>query len=290
MDIGLAFPTTEIGNDPGVIRDFAETADEAGFAHMTFIDHVVQAAEPNPGWQSYYTVDRGFHEIMVLLGFCAAVTKQVKLQTAILILPQRQTALVAKQAAEIDVLSGGRLRLGVGIGWNEIEYRAMGENFKTRARRIEEQVQVLRALWTQRLAPFHGEFDDIPEVGVNPRPIQQPIPIWIGAFDARAVARAGRLADGWLMNPRMAPGNEAGDAIATFKEAATGAGRAVDTLGIEATIHLVGKSPDEWARELDAWRRLGATQVTLRTMDAGLSSPAEHIDILRQAFDALSAR
>ncbi len=290
MDIGLAFPTTEIGNDPGAIRDFVQTMDETGFAHMTFIDHVVQAGVPNPGWQSYYTVDRGFHEIMVLLGFVAAVTQQVKLQTAILILPQRQTALVAKQAAEIDVLSGGRLRLGVGIGWNDVEYKAMGQNFKTRARRIEEQVEVLRALWTQRLAPFNGEFDEIPEVGLNPRPIQQPIPIWIGAFDKRAVARAGRLADGWLMNPRMAAGNEAGDAIATFKEAATEAGREVETLGIEATIHLVGKSPDELAEELEAWRRLGATQITLRTMDAGLSSPAEHIDIMRKAFDALSAR
>ena len=288
MDIGLAFPTTEIGNDPAVIREFAETVDEAGFAHMTMIDHVVQAGVPNPGWQSYYTVDRGFHEIFVLLGFLAAATKRITLASAVLILPQRPTALVAKQAAEVDVLSGGRLRLGVGIGWNEIEYRTLGQNFKTRARRMEEQVEVMRALWTQRLAPHEGEFDTIPEVGINPRPIQQPIPVWVGAFDSRAIARAARISDGWLMNPRMAVGNEAGDAIATFKETAEAAGRDVAALGIEATIHLVGKTPDQWREELDGWRRLGATQITVRTMDAGLSSPDQHLDIMCKAFEALS--
>jgi probable F420-dependent oxidoreductase len=289
MDIGLAFPTTEIGNDPAVIRDFAQAVDEAGFAHMTMIDHVVQAGTPNPGWQSYYTVDRGFHEIFVLLGFLAATTRRITLASAVLILPQRPTALVAKQAAEVDVLSGGRLRLGVGIGWNEIEYRALGQNFKTRARRVEEQVEIMRRLWCNRLAPYEGDFDIIPEVGINPRPVQQPIPVWVGAFDARAVARAGRIADGWLMNPRMGVGNEAGDAIATFKESAEAAGRDVAALGIEATIHLVGKTPDQWVEEFKGWQRLGATQVTLRTMDAGLSKPAEHLDIMRRAFETLSS-
>ena len=177
MRIGVAFPTTEIGTDPAVIRAFAEAAEDLGYDHITLIDHVLQAGTAEADdWRAYYTRDNMFHEPMVLFGFLAAVTQRIELATAILILPQRPTVLVAKQAAEIDVLTGGRLRLGVGIGWNKLEFDAMGQNFRNRARRIEEQVAVLRALWTNELVTYDGEWHRIEEAGINPLPVQQPIP------------------------------------------------------------------------------------------------------------------
>ena len=287
MRFGVAVPTTEIGTDPAVIRDFVQTVEGLGYDHLTCIDHVLGARTPLNEWRAYYTRDNMFHEVLVLFGFIAAVTSRIELATAILILPQRQTALVAKQAAEIDVLSRGRLRLGIGIGWNEIEFEALNENFRNRARRIEEQVQVLRQLWTQDLLTYKGGFHTITDVGLNPVPVQRPIPVWLGAFEPPAVARAGRIADGWFVNPRIDPGNAAGDAIETFRSAARATGRDPAKLGIDTTVHVAGKTPEQCVAEVEAWRAHGATHVTIRTMYAGLSSPRQHMDVLGKIRAAL---
>ena len=288
MRIGVAFPTTEIGNDPVIIRDFVQAAEALGYDHLTFIDHVIQAAPSGDtsNWQSYYEHHNPFHEPMVLLGFIAAVTTSIELVTAILILPQRPTVLVAKQAAEVDLLSQGRLRLGVGLGWNKLEFAALGQNFHDRGQRMEEQIELMRALWCDDLVNYSGRWHNIDQAGINPAPIQRPIPIWIGAFAKPAIERAGRLADGWLINPvNKADGSTQQD-LATFHAAAQAAGRDITTLGIGATLVTANKTPADWATEIAAWQALGASHVTLRTMRADLPDINAHIDILRQFKEA----
>ena len=288
MRIGVSFPTTEIGNDPAEIRAFAQGAEALGFDYITCIDHVIQKAEPEANdWRAYYTLDNAFHEVLVLFGFLAAVTEKVELATAILILPQRPTVLVAKQLAEIDVLSGGRLRVGVGIGWNAVEFDALGQNFKTRARRIEEQVELMRQLWTQRLVSFDGEFDTVTEAGINPHPIQQPIPIWFGAFVEAAIRRAGRVADGLLLNPRATPTEMGPEHIRIFREAAAEAGRDPTALGLDATIYTDGRGQNTIQDDFQAWSELGATHITVRTMTSGYTSAKQHLQALEKARTAI---
>ncbi len=283
MRIGVAFPTTEIGTDPAVIRDFAQAVEDLGFDHITAIDHVLQAetAEADD-WRSYYTRDNTFHEPFILFGFLAAVTRTLELSTAILILPQRPAILVAKQAAELDVLSAGRLRLGVGIGWNALEFDALGQSFRNRARRIEEQVALMRALWTNEIITFNGEWHAVENAGLNPLPVQQPIPVWFGAFEPPAIQRAGRLGDGWFLNPRIAPSDDAETQIAIFRNAAEESGRDPSELGIDATLHIGDRAPEDWAQQVTDWQAHGVTHVTLRTMYAGLATPDDHIDVLKR--------
>src|SRR6266540_4308428 len=193
MNIGVVFPQVEIGPDPVPIREYAQAVEAMGYTHILAFDHVLGANPDRPGgWKGPYTYRHSFHEPFVLFGFLAAATRRVELVTGILILPQRQTALVAKQAAAVDVLSGGRLRLGVAVGWNYVEYGALGEDFHTRGKRIEEQIEVLRALWTKELATIEGREHRIADAGVNPLPIQRPIPIWMGGHSEAAMRRAAR--------------------------------------------------------------------------------------------------
>jgi probable F420-dependent oxidoreductase len=213
MKLGVVFPQTEIGNDPTAIRDYAQAVDEAGFEHLIAYDHVLGApvarfagvdiGRPRPP----YTEQSAFHEVFVLFGFLAAATRRVELATGVLILPQRQTALVAKQTAAVDVLSGGRFRLGIGSGWNFVEYEALGEDFHTRGRRLAEQVALLRRLWTEPLVDFEGRWDQIKQAGINPLPVQRPIPIWMGGAADVVLRRIAETADGWF-----APGAESEDA------------------------------------------------------------------------------
>ena len=283
MRIGIAFPTTEIGTDPVLIRDFAQEIEGLGYDYITCIDHVMQERDNNaPDWRAYYTLDNMFHEPLTLFGFLAAVTERVGLATAILILPQRQTALVAKQAAEIDLLSRGRLRLGVGIGWNAMEFDVLGQSFGNRARRMEEQITYLRRLWTCESSDFAGEWHGHVRAGINPLPAQRPIPIWIGAFQDPAIARAGRIADGWFANPRVPPGNEMARQLGVFRDAALEAGRDPSQLGVDGTIHIGDRTPEEAGGDLARWRTLGASHVTVRTMYSGYGSPAEHLDAFRR--------
>ena len=281
MRYGVVFPQTEIGKDPSAIRDFAQAAEELGYHHLLAYDHVVGANPASrPGWRPPYTYKDTFHEPFVLFGYLAGLTKRIELVTGVIILPQRQTVLVAKQAAALDVLSGGRLRLGIGIGWNPVEYEALGENFKNRGRRSEEQVDVMRKLWTQELVTFEGEWHKITDAGLNPLPIQRPIPIWFGGGHDQTLRRVARLGDGWF--PLLGPDDKCRAMIEKIRAYTREAGRDPRSVGIEGRIMIGQGSPEQWTKEIQAWKELGATHVTANTMKAGLSSPSGHVEAIRR--------
>lgn len=282
MRIGVVFPQTEIGSDPAAIRDYAQAAEHLDYSHLLAFDHVLGAHPDRPGgWNRPYTHESTFHEPFVLFGYLAGITQRIELVTGVIILPQRQTALVAKQAAEVDVLSGGRLRLGVGTGWNAVEYEALGENFHNRGRREEEQIQVLRALWTQPVVTYEGRWHRITKAGINPLPIQQPIPIWLGGMAEAVLKRTARIADGWF--PQFQPTSDnARPMLNRLREYAREAGRNPESIGIEGRFAIVGNTPDDWLASLQAWRDLGATHVSVNTMGGGLASPDEHIQAIRR--------
>jgi len=288
MRFGIVFPQTEIGADPAVIRDFAQTAEALGYHHILAYDHVIGANPASrPGWRPAYTHKDSFHEPFVLFGYLAGITKSLEFTTGIIILPQRQTVLVAKQAAALDVLSGGRLRLGVGIGWNPVEYEALGADFKNRGRRSEEQVEVMRKLWTNELVTYEGQWHKITDAGLNPLPVQRPIPIWFGGSDDRALRRLARLGDGWF--PLMGPDDTCRAAIEKIKSYAREAGRDPKSIGIEGRVAIAGKSPEELKREIDGWKNLGATHLAVNTMKAGLGTPVAHIEAIRRFHNATAA-
>ena len=281
MRYGVVFPQTEIGKDPSAIRDFAQAAEELGYHHLLAYDHVVGANPASrPGWRPPYTYKDTFHEPFVLFGYLAGLTKRIELATGVIILPQRQTVLVAKQAAALDVLSGGRLRLGIGIGWNPVEYEALGENFKNRGRRSEEQVEVMRKLWTQELVTFEGEWYKITDAGLNPLPIQRPIPIWFGGGHDQTLRRVARLGDGWF--PLLGPDDKCRAMIEKIRAYTREAGRDPRSVGIEGRIMIGQGSPEQWTKEIQTWKELGATHVTANTMKAGFSSPSGHVEAIRR--------
>ena len=284
MKLGVVFPQTEIGSDPIAIRDYAQAAEALEYTHLVAYDHVL-GARPRGDWGQRYTDKDMFHEPLVLFGYLAAVTQDLELVTDILILPQRQTALVAKQAAEVDVLSSGRLRLGVGIGWNYVEYEALGEQFDNRGYRIEEQIAVLRALWTQELVTFEGQRHRIPDAGINPLPVQRPIPIWMGGGAEPVLRRIARLADGWF--PMMQPDDNLRAALSRLFGYAREAGRDSTAIGIEASVAIANRTPDQWAEVAETWRSLGATHLLVNTMKSGLASPQAHIDAIRRFKEAV---
>ncbi|TDO57452.1 putative F420-dependent oxidoreductase [Kribbella sp. VKM Ac-2571] len=278
MKIGAVFPQLEIGADPKVVRDWATTVEGVGYSHVLAYDHVLGADPSNrPGW-SGYTDKSLFHEVFVLFGYLAAITTELELVTGVLVLPQRQTALVAKQAAEVDVLSGGRLRLGVGIGWNHVEYQALGVPFKQRGALLEEQVDVLRRLWADPVISIDGKYHEIEEAGLNPLPGRE-IPIWFGGSADAVLRRTGRIGDGWM--PQSAPDEKAREQIATIREAAEAAGRDPQSVGIEARLTLGAVPEQDWRAFADGWRDLGATHLCVNTMNLGLSRPEEHAKVLR---------
>lgn len=281
MHVGVVFPQTEIGSDPAVIKDYAQTAEELGYHHILAYDHVIGANPASrPGWHPPYSHLDTFQEPLVLFAYLAGLSKKIEFATGIIILPQRQTVLVAKQAATLDVLSGGRLRFGVGIGWNPVEYEALGENFQNRGRRSEEQVEVLRLLWTHELVTFNGRWHKITGAGINPLPVQRPIPIWFGGTDERALRRLAKLGDGWF--PLMSPDEKCQAAIEKIHGYAREAGRNPGQIGIEGRISHGQSSEDVWRKELEAWKNLGATHASFNTMKAGLTSPAAHIEAIRR--------
>ena len=288
MKHGVVFPQTEFGNDPQAIKDYAQAAEGLGYDYLLVYDHILSAhPDREQKLTGPYTHEHPFHEPMVLFGFLAGITKRLQLTTGILILPQRQTALVAKQAAEVDVLSGGRLRLGIGLGWNHVEYEALGEDFRTRGRRVEEQVEVMRKLWTQPLVTFRGAEHVINNAGLNPMPIQRPIPIWFGGAAEPAIKRAARLADGWMPAGRK-PDDAVKRMIEQLEKYLQEAGRDRKNFGIDPWIPIQGLSKDEFRERALAWRVLGATHLGIDTMRAGFKSPQEHIDAIRSFRDQLS--
>ena len=287
MQLGAIFPQTEIGADPIAVRDFAQAAEAMGYEHLLVFDHVL-GADPSKreSWDRPYSHSDMFHEPFVLFGYLAGVTDKIQMTTGVLILGQRQTALVAKQAAEVDVLTGGRLRLGIGIGWNHVEYEALGEDFSNRGRRSVEQIRLLRALWTEEVISFDGRYHQVTHAGINPLPVQRPIPIWFGGGADRVMRRIGRLADGWF--PQFQPDSQGQEQLAKMREYAKAAGRDPGDIGIEGRVSVASGSPDEWAKSAAAWDEMGASHLSVNTMRAGLSGPDQHIEAIRRFKDAVS--
>ncbi len=260
MRLSAFFPTRDIGSDPVKIRDWAQAAEDLGYLYIEVPDHVF-GATARDGWAPLYNETDPFHETFTTLAFLAAATRSIKLSSGILILPQRQTGVVAKQAAEVDLLSGGRLRLGIGGGWNHVEYQALGAEWKTRGARQAEQVQVLRRLWTEDLVTFAGRFHDLREVNILPRPVQRPIPIWFGGSSDAIIERAARLGDGWM--PIMPPDEEAAAKLAALRNHLRSFGRDPAGFGLEAWLRMKEPDPQLWSAAAEGWRRLGAEVVML---------------------------
>jgi probable F420-dependent oxidoreductase len=296
LKIGVVFPQMETGADPGGIRAWARAVDEAGYHHVMLYDHVV-GADPavHEGWKGDYTVKTPFHEPMVLFGFLAGLTS-MEMLSGILVAPQRQTVLVAKQAAEVDILTGGRFRMGVAIGWNHVEYEALGVDFTTRGRRVNEQVALLRRLWQEESVSFDGEFDTVRGIGLAPLPIQRPIPIWFGGQSPVAYRRAGRLGDGWI--PEMGVDDSLAEAMAIVEQAARDAGRDPAVIGMQGRVRWGSGGVDQIIRDIERWREVGATHVAVNTMMApsgrwrqdeqiGLPGMDDHIAALQAIADEL---
>ncbi len=286
MKIGVVFPQTEFGNDPGAIRTYAQTVEALGYQHILAYDHVLGANPNRPGgWQGPYTYQTSFHEPFILFSYMAAVTQRVGFATGIIILPQRQTALVAKQAASLDVVSGGRLRLGIGIGWNEVEYTALNENFRNRGKRMDEQIVLLQQLWTEPLVTFRGQWHTIPDAGINPLPIQQPIPIWFGGHAEAVMRRLAQRGAGWMPNFRTP--TEAQATLETLDRCLAEVGRARSDIGIEPRVSYGDGQPARWHELSEAWRAVGATHLTVNTMGCGFTTPDQHIAAVRHFAEAM---
>ena len=288
MQIGIVFPQNEINTDPLMIRNYAQTAKNLGYTHILAYDHVLGANPDRPeGFKGPYTYQSSFHEPFVLYSYIAAITQKIGLVTGVIILPQRQTALVAKQAATLDVLSNGRVRLGIGIGWNKVEYDALGENFHDRGKRSEEQIAVLRALWTQELVVFKGKYHNIPDAGLKPLPVQRPIPIWIGGSAPNVLKRIAKLGDGWMPNYRTA--EECKPHLETLDKHLSAAGRTRAQLGVEPRIRYGDGNPETWHTLIRDWEAVGATHLTLISEGAGFGTPQKHIEAIRNFANVVGA-
>ena len=290
MRLGATFPQTEIGSDPAAVRDYSQAVEATGYDYLLAYDHVLGADPTKHELTGPYTQHTMFHEPFVLFGYLAGLTERIELVTGIIILPQRQTALVAKQAAEVDVLSGGRLILGVGIGWNQVEYEALGEDFHTRGRRSEEQVQLLRRLWDEELVTFEGEFDTVRHAGILPRP-ERRIPIWFGGGAPSVLRRVGTYGDGWIPGGRGTLEEARAEALSRFeriREHAREAGRDPDAIALVGG-EQVGPPIEEQVADARAWEAAGATHLTLNTMNAGLKTPQQHIEATAAFAEAYRA-
>jgi probable F420-dependent oxidoreductase len=285
IPIGVIYPQTELPTDAATVRVYARRVEELGYRHLEVYDHVL-GADPavHTGWKGPYDVDTTFHEPLVFFGFLAAITK-LELVTCVVVAPQRQTALLAKQAAEVDILSEGRFRLGIGVGWNAVEYEALGQDFSTRGQREEEQIGLLRRLWTERSVTHEGAFDRIVGAGLAPPPIQRPIPIWLGGQSPAAYRRMGRLADGWF--PQIGPGPDLDEARVIIATAAAEAGREAAAIGMDARITQGTGGTDGLVRDAERWREAGATHLSVNTMGSGLPGLDAHLDALAKAAEAL---
>jgi probable F420-dependent oxidoreductase len=293
MRLGVAIPQTDIGGEPEVVGEFAQAAEGYGYAHLASYDHVLGAnVASRPDWAGPYTSEDCFHDTFVLFGYLAAATETIELSTQVLILPQRQTALVAKQAASVDVLSNGRLRLGVGVGWNPVEYVALGEDFKNRGVRSAEQAEVLRALWTDQHVSYSGEWHEIPDAGINPLPVQRPIPLWFGGSGDRMMRRIAKHGDGWITLYHH-PDDQARADIELLNKYVAAEGRS-SPIGVDAWVSMGDSEPADWRREITAWQQLGVSHVTLNTAFQAAhhrridgTSLAQHLAALRLYIDTV---
>lgn len=288
--IGAVFPQTEIGSDPDHIVEYAKAVKELGFRHILAYDHVLSGSQQahHPKLVKRYDENSPFHEVFVLFGYLAAIVPSLEMVTGVLILPQRQTALVAKQAATLDLLTGGKTRIGVGIGWNDIEYQGLGEQFTNRGKRIEEQIDVLRALWSDPIVSYEGTWHTIDHAGLAPMPAQQPIPLWIGGSAEVAVRRAVRLTDGFFVTSGSQATYER--LIAIIRDEMQVRDRDPATFGIEPRISVAGTSGDEWKQSFAWWREQGITHLSVNTMGAGFTEVGQHLDALESVLAALSGQ
>jgi probable F420-dependent oxidoreductase len=283
MQIGVVFPQTEIGPGPDGVRRYAQTVEQLGYAHIAAFEHVLGAdTTVHQDWRGPYDLHTTFHEPFVLFGYLAGLVG-LELVTSVVVLPQRQTALVAKQAAEVDLLAGGRFRLGVGVGWNAVEYGALGKDFTDRGRRETEQIELLRRLWTEESVTFAGRFETVTGAGLAPLPVQRPIPVWLGGASAPAYRRMGRLADGWF--PQVPPGSRLDEARAVVAEAAVATGRDPASIGMEGRVRW--ESLAQVVDHIGRWRDAGASHVAINTMGASLATVDDHLRVLAEAAGAL---
>jgi probable F420-dependent oxidoreductase len=284
--IGAVFPQTESGTDVGAIREYLQAIEQLGYRHLVAYDHVLGAdTKTRPEWKGPYSANSLFHEPFVLFAFAAAITK-LELAPAVIVLPQRQTALVAKQAAALDVLAGGRFRLGVGLGWNTVEFEALGMKFTDRNKRMEEQIALMRRLWTEPVVDFTGRWHRVDRAGLNPLPVQRPIPVWIGGSAEAAIKRIARIADGWFAQH---PSDDNGRAtFARFRGYLEDAGRDPKSFPIEGRVSIgrIKGGPDEWVKMARAFRdELGCSHLEINTMGMGYTSLAQHTAALERIRD-----
>jgi probable F420-dependent oxidoreductase len=264
MKLGITLPLVDIHGDPAVVRDFAQAAEGLGYDHLGAPDHVLGVnAASRPGWNRNTSKDF-FHDPFVMFGFLSACTRSIGFSTQVMILPQRQTALVAKQAASLDVLSGGRFRFGIGIGWNEVEFVGLNESFKNRGKRSEEQVRVMKALWAGEHVTFKGEWHTIDDAGINPLPAKRTIPLWFGGHEDVTLKRIAKWGDGWIMLAYPA-GDEARVQFEKLRGYVQAEGRDPSSVGIEVWVSTGAGGPDDWRREFQAWKALGVTHVTVNS-------------------------
>jgi probable F420-dependent oxidoreductase len=276
MRIGSVFPQTESGTDPGAIKEYVQSIEALGFDHVLAFDHVIGAnADSRPGWSGAYRHSDSFYEPLVLFGNIAGMTEKLELATGIIILPQRQTALVAKQAATVDLLSGGRLRLGIGIGWNPVEYEALGEDFNNRGKRSEEQIELLRRLWAENLLTFKGKYHKITDAGLNPLPPDKSIPIWFGGSSNQVLKRVAKMGNGWMATGK--PDEAKKEMLAKISEHIKTEKRNPKEVGIESWVNLKDTSEKEIEEEILGWKNLGATHISVNTMNCQMNFPEDHI-------------
>ena len=263
MQLGALLPLGDIGGDPSVVRDYAQTAEAIGYHFMEAPDHVL-GANPASREDTDRTGDGLYHDPFVLFSYLAGVAPGLGFSTGVLILPQRQTALVAKQAACLDVMCGGRFRLGVGVGWNEVEFVGLNEDFHTRGARSAEQVQVMQKLWAEPFVSFKGRWHTLEDAGINPRPKSGRVPVWFGGHHERTLERIAKWGDGWMPNA-YPPDKSALDVFDRLRRLTEQAGRDPSRVGIEVWVSMGDGEEDDWEREARFWKKAGATHLCLTT-------------------------
>ena len=290
MDIGIVFPQMEINADRGGVKAFGQAAESLGYTHISSFDHVIGAnLENRPDWKKPgFTIASEFHEPLVLFGFLAGVTENLGFSTSIMILPQRQTVLVAKQAATVDIMCNGRFRLGIGTGWNQVEYTSLNEHFKSRGPRSEEQIELMRKLWSNQIVDFDGEWHRVPDAGIAPLPIQRPIPVWLGGgANERVLRRIAKISDGWM--PQWQPNDESLADLERMYGMAKEYGRNPSDIGLDGRLPLSAENIDFWAERAEAWEDAGATHMSIVTMNDGLKGADAHIRRLEEFRSAVPA-
>ena len=286
MEIGAVFPHNEIGTDPQAIKDYAQGVEELGVTHLLIYDHVLGADRDRPGgFEGPYDKDVAFHEPFTTFAFIAAVTKKLDMITTVMILPQRQTVLVAKQAAELAILSNNRFKLGIGVGWNAVEYTGLNENFKNRGKRQEEQVELMRLLWESEVLEYKGDYHHIDKASINPRP-SKSVPIWFGGGAPQLIERCADLGDGWI--PLMGPNEAARKTLAAIKEKRKSKGLDWDNFGVQAQAQYAGGDAERWNKHAEKWRNLGASHLAIATHNAEPTNVDGHLVRIKEYLNAVT--